>query len=153
MGIAAALPGMSAGAVLAEAMTLQLLIVASLEQMGQAEEGLDLQAQKLLTSYTDRVLSTRLDVSKLSARMAAGIEAEIVERAQAMVGEAEVQWQEGAKKAMDQIVAQTEERARELAEAAVPHHVKTALELLGVPSDVSEDGELTVGQPQPIAEA
>ena len=150
MGIAAALPGMSAGAVLAEAMTLQLLIVASLEQMGQAEEGLDLQAQKLLTFYTDRALSTRLDVSKLSARMAAGIEAEIVERAQAMVGEAEVQWQEGAKKAMDQIV---EERARELAEAAVPHHVKTALKVLGIPSDVSEDGELTVGEPQPVAEA
>ena len=150
MGIAAALPGMSAGAVLAEAMTLQLLVIASLEQMGQAEEGLDLKAQKLLTFYTDRVLSTRLDVSKLSARMAAGIEAEIIERAQAMVGEAEVQWQEGAKKAMDQIV---EERARELAEAAVPHHVKTALQVLGIPSDVSEDGELTVGEPQPVAEA
>ena len=96
------------------------------------------------------MLSTRLDVSKLSARMAAGIEAEIIERAQAMVGEAEVQWQEGAKKAMDQIV---EERARELAEAAVPHHVKTALQVLGIPSDVSEDGELTVGEPQPVAEA
>ena len=153
MGVAAHLPGTSAGAVIAEAVTLQLLVIASLEQLGHAEEGLDLTAQKLLTDYTNRILSTRLDVSKLSGRIAEGIEAEVVERAQAMVVEAEALWQEGARKALDEMEARTEARAVEMAEAAVPHHVAKALELLGVPADVAEDGQLNLGQPQPVAEA
>ena len=47
------------------------------------------------------------------------------------------------------IEAEVEARAHALAEAAVPHHVAAALKLLGVPSDVAEDGQLNLGKPNP----
>ena len=121
MGIASHLPGVSAGAVLAEALTLQMLIVATISEMGCAEDSLDLSAHGLLTAYTEAVISRRLDVSALSNRLAQNIEAEV------------------------------EARAHALAEAAVPHHLSAALRASSwaVPSEVAEDGELTVGKPNP----
>ena len=123
VAVASHLPGVSAGAVIGEALTLQFLIVATMTELGHEDAPLDLSAKGLLTAYTNLVIARRLDVSALSARLAEGIEAEV------------------------------EARAHALAEAAVPHHVAKALELLGVPADVAEDGQLNLGQPQPIAEA
>ena len=119
MGVAAHLPGVSAGAVLAEALTLQLLVIASLEQLGLPDGDIDLEAQRLLTAYTDRVIATRLSVSGLSEKLAQDIEVEI------------------------------EARALKMLEAAVPHHVAAALTNMGFPSDVSADGEVNMGEPKP----
>ena len=116
-GVAASLKGVSAGQVLAQALSLQLLIVATLDELGLTGEGLNLTAHGLLSSYTDAIISRRLDVSALSNRLAENIEAEI------------------------------QERAHKLAEAAVPHHVAAALKLLGVQADVAEDGQLNLGGP------
>ena len=104
-GIAALLPRVSAGHVLAESLNLQLLMIATLDEMGHtdAEDGLNLTAHQLLSDYKKAILSQRLDASALSTRLALGIEAEV------------------------------EARAHELAEAATPFHVKAALQLLGIP--------------------
>ena len=120
-GIAALLPRVSAGHVLAESLNLQLLMIATLDEMGHtdAEDGLNLTAHRLLSDYKKAILSQRLDASALSTRLALGIEAEV------------------------------EARAHELAEAATPFHVKAALQLLGIPSDVTADGGLNVGKPNP----
>ena len=118
MGIAEHLPGVSAGQVIAEALNLQTLIVATIDEMGHSQDWLNLIARQLLSTYTEAVLSQRLDMSSLSTEIARGIEAEV------------------------------EARARKMAEAAVPHHVAAALKRLGIPSDVNDDGELNVGEPK-----
>ena len=131
MGIAGHLPGVSAGQVLAQALKLQMLIVATIDEMGHhPEEGVNLSAEGLLVCYTDAVIARRMDVARLSARLAEGIEAEIVARAQALATEAEALWQEGARKALDELEVQTEERARVLAVEALPHMVTAAVRRL-----------------------
>ena len=80
------MPGVSASAVIAEAVTLQLMMIATLDELGQTDDGLNLTAHRLLNAYTEAVIARRLDVvSSLSTRLARGIEAEIEARAHALV--------------------------------------------------------------------
>ena len=39
---------------------------------------------------------------------------------------------------------------RKMAETATPHFVSRALKLVGVPSSVTEKGELNIGEPKPV---
>ena len=78
------LPGVSASAVIAEAVTLQLMMIATLDELGHADDGLNLTAHRLLNAYTEAVIARRLDVSALSTKLARGIEAEIEARAHAL---------------------------------------------------------------------
>ena len=73
---------------------------------------------------------------------------------QAWMSEGEEAWQGGARKALDELEAQTEERAMVLAQEALPHHVEAAVKALFAaegmpvpPISVGSDGELTIGDP------
>ena len=61
--LAAKLPGITAGQVLAEAHDLQLLVVAALHELGAVgSDGLNLTAHRLLESHTEAVLTRRRDL-------------------------------------------------------------------------------------------
>ena len=73
---------------------------------------------------------------------------------QAFVSEGEEAWQGGARKALDELEAQTEERARVLAVEALPHMVTAAVRRLfndqGLPCPpitVGVDGSVELGDP------
>ena len=70
------------------------------------------------------------------------------------VTEGEEAWQGGARQALDELEAQTEERARALAQEALPHLVESSVKALfaseGMPVPpiwVGADGALEIGDP------
>ena len=76
----------------------------------------------------------------------------------AFMREGEVLWSSGARKALDELEARTEERAEEramvLAQEALPHHVEAAVKALFAaqgmpvpPISVGADGSLEIGDP------
>ena len=72
----------------------------------------------------------------------------------AFVSEGEEAWQGGARKALDELEARTEERAMILAQEALPHHVESAVRQLfkdaGLPAPpiaVAADGSIELGNP------
>ena len=72
----------------------------------------------------------------------------------AFVNEGEEAWQGGARRALDELEAQTEERARALAQEALPHLVESSVKALfaseGMPVPpiwVGADGALEIGDP------
>ena len=87
-----------------------------------AQTGLNLTAHRLLESYTEAVLTRRVDLSQLGHRLAATVERELAQ--------AEAAWMGGARKALDELEAQIEERARVLTVEALPHHVEAAVRKL-----------------------
>ena len=73
---------------------------------------------------------------------------------QAWMSEGEEAWQGGARKALDELEERTEERARILAQEALPHHVESAVRKLfedaGLPAPpiaVAADGSIELGNP------
>ena len=73
---------------------------------------------------------------------------------QAWITEGEEAWQGGARQALDELEARTEERATILAQEALPHHVEAAVKALfaaeGMPTppiQVGADGSLEIGNP------
>ena len=149
--LAAKLPGITAGQVLAEAHDLQLLVVAALHELGAVgSDGLNLTAHRLLESYAEAVITRRVDLSQLGHRLAATVERELAQ--------AEAAWKKGAGQALEELEARHEreldERARELAAAALPHHVEEVIKRVftaeGVPVppiSVGADGTLEIGDP------
>ena len=149
--LAAKLPGITAGQVLAEAHDLQLLVVAVLHELGAVgSDGLNLTAHRLLESHNAAVLERRVDLSQLGHRLAATVERELAQ--------AEAAWKEGAGQALEELEARYEreldERARELATEALPHHVEAAVKALFAaqgmpvpPISVGADGSLEIGDP------
>ena len=73
---------------------------------------------------------------------------------QAWITEGEEAWQGGARQALDELEARTEERATILAQEALPHHVEAAVKRLfkdaGLPAPpiaVAADGSIEIGNP------
>ena len=73
---------------------------------------------------------------------------------QAFMVEGEEAWQGGARQALDELEARTEERAMILAQEALPHHVESAVKALFAaegmpvpPISVGADGSLEIGDP------
>ena len=73
---------------------------------------------------------------------------------QAFMSAGEEAWQGGARQALDELEAQTEERAMVLAQEALPHHVEAAVKALFAaqgmpvpPISVGADGVLDIGDP------
>ena len=72
----------------------------------------------------------------------------------AFINEGEELWQGGARKALDELEAQTEERAMVLAQEALPHLVESSVKALFAaegmpvpPISVGADGTLEIGGP------
>ena len=73
---------------------------------------------------------------------------------QAWMSEGEEAWQGGARKALDELEERTEERARILAQEALPHLVESSVKALFAaegmpvpPISVGADGSLEIGDP------